>query len=1327
MTPFALLMLAPLPQDPAAGIARELARERAALVREVEYDLTFKIVPGANEVTGTAAIRFRLPADRDPGPLVLDFGGSELGDVAVNGKTATLRAVHDHVLIPPDLLGRDRNLVTASFRSAVAATGTPLTVYRDATDDREYWYTLVVPADAHRLWPCFDQPDLRAVFRFELDLPRDWTAISNTTPLAPETRADGTVRWRFPATKPLPTYLAAFACGPFAAIEVPQPTAPGITSEQPMRILLRPSQLAHADRDTLVKLHHDGLAWLSREFDVPYPFAKLDIALLPGFPYGGMEHAGAIFYREQALVFDHPPTAAERVRRSTLVYHELAHQWFGNLVTMRWFDDLWLKEGFATFVGHQAMAALEPDQRPWLRFAQRVKPRAYEVDGTPGTTPVFQELQNLADAKSAYGAIVYNKAPAVLRALHERLGAAAFRSGLKRFLEQHAFGNAEWRDLAAALEGASRADLTRWSDRWLLAPSMPQVRVVLQNGDDGRVKAAAVEQKALGGDGTWPLDLELLVIAADGARSTLRVRSDAASVPVPELAGKPAPLAVLANPRDVAYGQFVPDATSREWLLAHALDESDPEVRAAATGGLLEAVRETELDPARFADFLLRAVANERDADTHGWLLDALGTTLGRWLADERAAPLRTRASELLRQQLSRATNPGCELQTFRFLARNAPDPGVLGLCSAIVARAPLPAGLAPGKQDAFLAAAALLANGRAALGEDAIAALTARFAGEDVGKEVFLARAATPTAEAKKDYFARYLDLGQPPEQWTQDSLSWFHWPQQHALTLPFLRPALDKVDWVKANRRIFFMPAWLDGFINGHSSPEALAIVDDFLATAELSPDIRQKLLQSRDGLARAVRIRRRSARTAGSPAAAGPAGPAAAKVSTRHRGIPVAAVPASRAGRYPARRSKSPRTRHRPEGPTRRSGALRGDDPPDRFRGAHRWSGTTPRPGPIAMTATANDFHSLGLTEPLLKALAAKSYTTPTPIQARAIPHLLSGRDLFGIAQTGTGKTAAFALPMLQLLTASNYRAQPRRPRSLVLAPTRELATQIADSFNAYGRFLHQRVAVVFGGVGQAPQVDALRRGLDVLVATPGRLLDLMQQRHCELGDVEILVLDEADRMLDMGFLPDVKRILATLPAERQSLLFSATMPADITALAARFLRDPLRIEVAPPAATADRIEQSVHFVSKAKKRDLLVALLQDPAFVRTLVFTRTKHGADRVAKSLHQAGFDAHAIHGNKSQNARERALDAFRDGKAHVLVATDIAARGIDVPDITHVINFDLPNIPESYVHRIGRTARAGRAGIAISFCDEGEREYLRDIEKLIKKRIPVAG
>ena len=855
-----LLMLPLPPQDPAPGIDRELARQRAALLRDVEYDLRFRLTPGAREVRGTMTLRFRLPDDRDPTqPLVLDFAGTSLTDVRVNTRGANLRAVHDHVLVPADLLVRGQNGIQATFAAEVAPTGTPLTVYRDPADGREYFYTLVVPADAHRLYPCFDQPDVRARFRFDLDLPSEWTAIANTAreiPDDPPGDVQG-VLWRFARSKPLPTYLAAFACGPFAVLEAPQPNAPGITSREPMRILLRASQQRLVDKDTIVRLHHEGLRWLADRFGTAYPFDKLDLALLPGFPYGGMEHAGAIFYREQALVFDHPPTAAERVRRSTLVYHELSHQWFGNLVTMRWFDDLWLKEGFATFVGYQALAALEPGQQAWLRFQQRVKPRAYEIDGTPGTVPVFQQLQNLADAKSAYGPIVYNKAPAVLRALHEQLGEDAFRRGLRAYLEKHAFGAAEWRDLAEALENAGRTDLARWSQRWLLAPSMPQVRIDWQLDGNGLVARADVVQRAVGGDGTWPLRLDLLVFDLVGGRRTISVRSDTERTDVPELVGRAAPAAILANPDDVAYGQFVPDPTTRAFLLRHLPDDADPLVRATGTAALGEAVREAELDPATFAGFLLRLLTTERDPDSHGVLLDLLGTAVLRWLPDERAAPLLVRAATLLLGQLRDEADSGRELGTFRFLARSSRDPAVLTLCRAAIANTALPKGMVVGKQDAYLAAAALLAAGEADA-EAAFATLATRFAGEDTGKEQFLARAATPTGPAKAAHWQQYLQLDAPPEQWTQDSLTWFHWPGQAELTLPYLRAALERVDWVKQNRRIFFMPAWLDGFVNGHSSPEALAIVDAFLAEAKLADDVRQKLLQARDGLLRAVRIR-------------------------------------------------------------------------------------------------------------------------------------------------------------------------------------------------------------------------------------------------------------------------------------------------------------------------------------------------------------------------------------------------------------------------------------------------------------------------------------
>jgi len=371
------------------------------------------------------------------------------------------------------------------------------------------------------------------------------------------------------------------------------------------------------------------------------------------------------------------------------------------------------------------------------------------------------------------------------------------------------------------------------------------------------------------------------------------------------------------------------------------------------------------------------------------------------------------------------------------------------------------------------------------------------------------------------------------------------------------------------------------------------------------------------------------------------------------------------------------------------------------------------------------TPTSFDGLGLAEPLRLALKAESYLKPTPIQARAIPLLNEGRDLLGIAQTGTGKTAAFALPILQRLLDADLPRLSGAPHALILAPTRELARQIGERFSAYGRKLPLRTAVIFGGVHQRHQVKALRVGVDILIATPGRLLDLCSQRHVRLDKVAILVLDEADRMLDMGFIHDVRKIVSFIRGKRQTLLFSATMPPAIARLAHDILKDPVRIDISPTSVAVDRIEQRVMFVGAKDKRALLIELLRDPGMERVLVFTRTKRGADRVCRQLAQAGIAADALHGNKAQNARVRALQAFRDGNVQVLVATDIAARGIDVPNISHVINYELPNEPESYVHRIGRTARAGAQGAALSLCDQNERPYLREIESLMRRKIAI--
>jgi ATP-dependent RNA helicase RhlE len=367
----------------------------------------------------------------------------------------------------------------------------------------------------------------------------------------------------------------------------------------------------------------------------------------------------------------------------------------------------------------------------------------------------------------------------------------------------------------------------------------------------------------------------------------------------------------------------------------------------------------------------------------------------------------------------------------------------------------------------------------------------------------------------------------------------------------------------------------------------------------------------------------------------------------------------------------------------------------------------------------------FQSLQLVEPILKALNEEGYTTPTPIQSQSIPIILEGTDLLGCAQTGTGKTAAFAIPILQLMLQSRVNEKKRKIRALIVTPTRELAIQIDESFKAYGRHTGMRSTVIFGGVNQNPQISVLKQGVDILVATPGRLLDLMNQGHLTLRDIEFFVLDEADRMLDMGFIHDIRKLLAVLPKKRQSLFFSATMPPDIVKLASNILVNPKKVSVTPVSSTADIIQQWVYFVDKGNKNALLVHVLQDKAIKTALVFTRTKHGADKVVKVLHKHNITAEAIHGNKAQNARQRALTNFKNQTTRVLVATDIAARGIDVDDLQYVINFEMSNISETYVHRIGRTGRAGAAGTAFSFVDAEEKAYLRDTEKLIGKKIPV--
>jgi aminopeptidase N len=853
-------------QDPERGITRELARARKAAIESVAYRLQFELAPGMEEVAGTASVEFSIrETGEPPAPVVLDFDGEALEEIRINGvlQETPPRRVEGHVVLPAALLSEGANSFAARFRSKVAAAGTPLSRYRDPSDGAEYVYTLLVPADAHRLFPCFDQPDLKASFDLELTMPADWRAVANGAQTTgepfhdPDVGVGGRVSQRFTPTPPLSTYLFAFAAGPFQVVEDAIAGRIGDDRDRPLRAFVRASEVPRFDSAIVFEAHRRALAWNASYFDVPYPFGKLDVVLIPGFPYGGMEHAGAIFYRESALVFDHVPTESERIRRSTLIYHEVSHQWFGNLVTMEWFDDLWLKEGFATFVGFTLLEVLEPERHAWLRFHQRVKPEAYAVDATRGTTPVWQELRNLADAKSAYGPIVYNKAPAVLRELQMRLGPKAFQRGVRAFLAAHAFGNATWRDLVTALSTSSGASSELWSDRWILAPGMPRVRVDWEADETGALTRFTVLQEGVQeSTEVWPLSTGILLVAEDGTHRTVAVRADGTRTELEELHGMPAPACALLNPDDVAYGLFLLDPKSRDWLVANVVGLEDPLLRAVALSALNNTLREGELDPAAWATLLENVLRTERDPATHAWLLDAAETVLSRYLPRGAAAERGNALAELLLAQLESGV-PQLALQTVRFLVRSCPTERVLASVRALLGGELTYEGLELGRRDRFLLAAALLAAGDAV----PLAAEKRRYAGADVGKEVYLAEAAAADVAVKERYFLSYQQSGEPPAPWVQDSLAWFHWPGQAELTLPFLPRALAKVEWVKDHRKIFFMPAWIDAFVNSHSSPAALEVVNGFLAKhPALPPDVRRKILQSVDGLERAVAIRKR-----------------------------------------------------------------------------------------------------------------------------------------------------------------------------------------------------------------------------------------------------------------------------------------------------------------------------------------------------------------------------------------------------------------------------------------------------------------------------------
>lgn len=830
------------------GIPRWLAQERAARVSELQYRLAYKLVPHAPSADATEEMQFEL--SNASAPLLLDFRDGHLNSLKLNGRAIPATEVNGHVVLPVQALRVGQNRIAATFSANIGVAGKAITRFEDRDDGQEYLYTLFVPMDASMALPCFDQPDLKGRFTLTITAPDAWNVIANSSPAAKHEAGEGYRTTEFGATEPISTYLFAFAAGPFVNVH----PAPGMPN-----VWVRQSQAKRAE-DAVPAVQETaaaGIRYLSQYFAQPFPFPKYEMVLIPGFAYGGMEHAGATFLREESVIFRTAPTAVNRLNRQVLVLHELTHQWFGDFTTMRWFDDLWLKEGFAQYMAYKTLAALEPQDHIWQHFYLSIKPGAYGIDETQGTTPIYQDIPNLDDAKSAYGAIVYSKAPGVLKQLNYVVGDAAFQRGLQIYLAQHKYGNATWSDLIGAIDAASGRDLTSWADMWIRHAGMPQVETEW-SCSGGRLSELRLTQHAvLGGDGIWPIATEVALGYPDGTVKTLRAELATRSASVPLGPGEACPAWVFSNNNDEAYGLFLLDAMSRAAVMPRVGEMPELFQRTLLWGSLWESVRNVELDPAAFAHLALKAAPAERDESLLAALLGQAETAAHRYVG---AAEQRSLLMEGAGLAVDRMRNdPDHDMRIVWF--RSLPGFGAQGMGEAAMQQLLTGALTIPGvelrQQDRWSLVTALIAYE----GPQAKAALTAEQKADSSGdgrKYAYVAEAATPEAATKQRYFRDYLHNPQRSEDWIQSSLGAFNFWNESALTQPYVQPALEALEQVKRERKIFFLVAWLDAFLDGQRSQASLNTVQQYLATAHPDPDLRLKILQAMDELQRTVKIR-------------------------------------------------------------------------------------------------------------------------------------------------------------------------------------------------------------------------------------------------------------------------------------------------------------------------------------------------------------------------------------------------------------------------------------------------------------------------------------
>jgi len=840
------------------GVSRELAEVRAARLADVRYALSLRVSAG-DTAHGEVLVQFTT-RDNAGGDVVLDFRGLLVEGGEVNGQSWNAQQAWNghHLLVPSRLLQNGRNRVRLRFGSPVASAGAAIIRTSDVRDSSSYLYTLLVPADANLLFPVFDQPDLKARVTLTLTTPPTWRALSNGALDSRDSAATQAVH-RFAETAPISTYLFAFAAGPWAVHTRELAWREGAAT-QPMSLWVRRSRAKEAESDTLLAMNARALRWLGAYFGVSYPFGKYDLLLAPAFPFGGMEHPGAVFYNEESFIYREPPTVSQLLGRLATTFHEVAHQWFGDYVTMRWFDDLWLKEGFATFMAARMQAALEPQANAWKTFYLRNKPVAYATDITAGTTPVWQQLGNLDQAKSNYGPIVYNKAPSLLRQLEFVVGEAAFQRGVRQFLAQHAFGNATWQQLLAAIGAAAGLDLSEWGRQWMLRPGMPIISQQLTLRD-GRIASLRLTQRpaqaALSGNEAWPLTVQLRLHYSDREPVLLPVTLSSRDTEVEAVRGLPAPAFVWANDGDYGYAVVLPDSHSVAWLTQQLPSVKDDLLRAQLWGALWDLVRDAQLDPQRFVYAALRGVAVERDEQIAASLVSRAVTATRRYLSPTR----RDEVLPALRAQLASGAQDarlpyGQRKAQFDAWVNLARDASPLDSLRQWIARDSV-WGLPLRAPTQWTMVQHLVARGapdHAAL----IAAMRARDATTEGARQAFVADAARPDAANKAAVFARWFGDATLNEEWVTSSLRTFFDAEQSALTARYVVPALDTLPWIQQNRRIFFLGSWLGAVMSSQRSGDALRVVDDWLsAHPMLAPDLRQKILQARDELERTVRI--------------------------------------------------------------------------------------------------------------------------------------------------------------------------------------------------------------------------------------------------------------------------------------------------------------------------------------------------------------------------------------------------------------------------------------------------------------------------------------